>query len=138
MIYHGIDIIEIARIRRAVERWGTRFLNRVYTEGELNDCAAGGVMPHYQSLAVRWAAKEATAKALGVGLSGVAATPAFSERPGMTDIEVIREVGGKPCIRLHGAAAIAAANLGITSLALSLSHSGGNALASIVALASEG
>jgi holo-[acyl-carrier protein] synthase len=137
MIYHGIDIVEIARIRRAVERWGERFLRHVYTRGELDDCAAPGPAPRYQSLAARWAAKEAAAKALGVGLSGMAAGVSPDERPGMTDIEVVRGPDGRPSLRLHGPAAAAAATHGIADMALSMSHSGESAVASVVALGSE-
>ncbi len=135
MIYHGIDIIEIRRIRKAVERWGERFLRRVFSDTELQDCGALGSQPSYQSLAGRWAAKEAAAKALGVGLSGMSAATSLSERPGMTDIEVVREPGGRPTLRLHGPAATRATQLGITSIAVSISHSGDSALASVVALA---
>ncbi len=138
MIYHGIDIVEIARIERAVSRWGGRFLRRIYTEGELRDCEAPGPTPRYQSLAARWAAKEAASKALGVGLSGMAAGGAWSARPGMADIEVVRAADGRPSLlRLHGTAAAAATALGITQIALSMSHSGGNAVASVVALSAD-
>lgn len=134
MIYHGIDIIEIERIKRAVSRWGERFLRRVYTVGELDDCAAFSANPRYQSLAARWAAKEAVAKMLGVGLSGMAAGILPDDRPGMTDVEVVRAADGRPSLRLHGSAATVAAALGITQIALSMSHSGGSAVASVVAL----
>jgi holo-[acyl-carrier protein] synthase len=137
MIYHGIDIIEIDRIRRATGRWGERFLRRVYTASELSDCNALGPAPRYQSLAARWAAKEAVAKALGVGLSGIAAGTSPDHRPGMTDIEVVRATDGRPTLRLHGPAADAATALGISEMALSLSHSGGSAVASVVALSDE-
>ncbi|MEI7770940.1 MAG: holo-ACP synthase [Chloroflexales bacterium] len=137
MIYHGIDIIEIDRIRRATARWGERFLRRVYTAGELSDCDALGAAPRYQSLAARWAAKEAVSKALGVGLSGVAAGDSVDARPGMTDIEVVRAADGRPSLRLHGPAAAAATALGIAEMALSMSHSGGSAVASVVALGSQ-
>ena len=96
MIYHGVDIIEIDRIRKAVGRWGKRFLQRVYTIGELRDCNAFGSAPSYQSLAARWAAKEAVSKALGVGLSGIAAVSVPNRRPRMTDIEVVRDTDGRP------------------------------------------
>ncbi|EFO79816.1 holo-acyl-carrier-protein synthase [Oscillochloris trichoides DG-6] len=135
MIYHGVDLIEIRRIRRATERWGERFLRRVFTSAELHDCAALGPQPSYQSLAGRWAAKEAAAKALGIGLSGMSAAASLNERPGMTDIEVVRESDGRPSLRLHGPAAARATQLGLTSIALSISHSGEYALASVVALA---
>jgi holo-[acyl-carrier protein] synthase len=127
--------MQIGRIRRAVDRWGERFLRHVYTAGELADCAALGPAPRYESLAARWAAKEAAAKALGVGLSGLAAGPAAAGRPALTDIEVVRARDGRPTLRLHGPAAAAAAALGLSSIALSMSHSGDEALASVVALA---
>lgn len=133
MIYHGVDIIEIDRIRKAVGRWGKRFLRRVYTIGELRDCDAFGSAPRYQSLAARWAAKEAVSKALGVGLSGIAAVSVPNRRPRMTDIEVVRDTDGRPTLRLHGPADITATALGIAEMALSLSHSGGIAIASVVA-----
>ncbi len=133
MIYHGVDIIEIDRIRKAVGRWGKRFLQRVYTIGELRDCNAFGSAPSYQSLAARWAAKEAVSKALGVGLSGIAAVSVPNRRPRMTDIEVVRDTDGRPTLRLHGPADITATALGIAEMALSLSHSGGIAIASVVA-----
>ncbi|NNJ08795.1 holo-ACP synthase [Chloroflexales bacterium ZM16-3] len=138
MIYHGIDIIEIERIRRAASRWGERFLRRVYTESELCDCGFPGPAPRYQSLAARWAAKEAAAKALGVGLSGMAAGASPNDRPGMTDIEVVRAADGRPSLRLEGPAAAAAAALGIAQIALSMSHSGGSAVASVVAMSAVG
>ncbi|MEI8307592.1 MAG: holo-ACP synthase [Chloroflexales bacterium] len=134
MIYHGIDIIEIDRIKRATGRWGMRFLQRVYTIGELHDCDTSGPTPHYQSLAARWAAKEAVAKALGVGLSGIAAATTPDSRPRMCDIEVVRDADGRPTLRLHGPAAATATALGIAEMALSLSHSGGIAVASVVAI----
>lgn len=133
MLVHGIDIVEVARVRRAAERWGGRFLRRVFTPGELADCGAAGPAPRYESLAARWAAKEAAAKALGVGLSGLGAGPgAAGELLHLHEIEVARGPGGRPLLRLHGGAAAAAARLGIAELALSVSHSGGLAVASVV------
>lgn len=131
MICLGVDIIEVARVRRAAERWGSRFLQRVFTPAELADCGIGGPAPRYESLAARWAAKEAAAKALGRGLRG----PGAPQRPGFQAIEVIRDPQGRPTLRLHGAAAAAAAALGIDSLALSLSHTHDHAVASVIGLA---
>lgn len=139
MLFHGIDIIEVARVRQAAERWGERFLARVFTPGELSDCGVGGPCPRYESLAVRWAAKEALAKAFGVGLSGLGAGPRDG-RPllHLVEIEVARGPGGRPGLRLHGEAAVVAATLGVTELALSLSHSGAHAVASVVGLGGGG
>ena len=117
MLVTGVDIIEIKRIKSAVERWGCRFLRRVYTEDELTYCK--GRAP---SLAARFAAKEATMKALGTGIRGI----------GWRDIEVVRPRGKAPCLCLHGKAAQKARALGIRNLALSLSHSKDYAVASVV------
>jgi holo-[acyl-carrier protein] synthase len=129
----------VARVRRAAERWGARFLRRVFTPGELADCGVGAGEPRYQSLAARWAAKEAAAKALGAGLSGLGAGAGGLERGRsgrlhFHELEVAREPGGRPAMRLHGGAAALAAGLGIAELALSLSHSGAHAIASVVGL----
>lgn len=137
-LYHGVDIVEVARIRRAAERHGERFLRRVFTAGELADCGAGGGALRYSSLAARWAAKEAAAKALGIGLSGLGAAPADESgrpRPGLHDIEVAREPSGRPALRLYGPAAALAAELGLSTLSLSLSHTAEYAVASVVGLA---
>lgn len=127
MIYHGVDIIEIARLRRAVERWGERFLCRVFTPGELADCGVTAGAPRFESLAARWAAKEAAAKALGLGLGGLAS--GAGRYLGWHEIEVVRGLAGRPLLRLHGAAA--AATVG-AELALSLSHTRNHAIASVV------
>jgi holo-[acyl-carrier protein] synthase len=117
MLVTGVDIIEIRRIERAVSRWGTRFLNRIYTKKEQAYCR--GRVP---SLAARFAAKEATMKALGTGIRGI----------GWREIEVVREHGRPPTLCLHGKAARKSHALGIKGLALSLSHSKDYAVASVV------
>lgn len=138
MLTTGIDIIEIPRVQQAVERWGRRFLQRVYTAGELADCGfATGAGGSYASLAARWAAKEAAAKALGVGLRGLGgAAPALAalHSVGWTEIEVVRGTLGRPTLRLHGSAAGVATALGLAEFALSLSHARAYAVASVVAL----
>jgi holo-[acyl-carrier protein] synthase len=134
MLLHGIDIIEIARVEKALARWGERFARRVFTPGELADCGD----PHgYRaaSLAARWAAKEAAAKALGIGLRGLAARRSDDTqliRAGLHEIEVRRGQHGQPELLLHGVAAARAVALGMRSLALSLSHERAYALASVV------
>ena len=135
MLYTGIDLIEIARVERAAQRWGERFLQRVFAPAELADCglvAGKGTGPRWASLAARWAAKEATAKALGVGLRGLAA--GHSLGVGLRDVEVRRAEGGRPVLLLHGAARARATALGIDELAVSLSHSGAYAVANVVGL----
>jgi len=128
MILHGIDMIEIARIQQAVARFGERFLARVYTPSELD---------HYrhrpQSLAARWAAKEAAAKLLGVGVRGIGAGQ-NSRAVHLIEIEVLSDTHGRPVITLHGTAAHYANQLQITSLAVSLSHTRDLAIASVVGL----
>ena len=118
MFATGVDIIEIQRIKGVLERWGTRFLSRVYTEGEIAYCRGRA-----QNLAVRFAAKEATMKALRTGLRGV----------GWKDIEVVRSEGGAPSIRLQNRALLRAEKLGVKELALSLSHSRDYAVAFVMA-----
>ena len=113
----GVDIIEIGRIAKAVERWGQRFLGRTYTDGELAYCR--GRAPQ---LASRFAAKEAMMKALGTGRRGV----------DWKEIEVVRQRGGAPTIQLHGRALGVAMRLGVSQTALSLSHSHEYAVASVV------
>ncbi len=130
MLYTGVDIIEIERMERAVTRWGTRLVERVFTPGEQRDCA--GRVP---SLAARWAAKEAAAKALGVGLVGLGLTPQPVEERAvkLQEIEVQRARTGQPLLVLHGGAAQRAAALGWRSVSLSLSHSRDYAVAFVVA-----
>ena len=85
----GVDLVEVGRIRRACDRWGERFLRRVFTAGERAYCMRK-VHPE-QSLAARFAAKEAVLKAIGTGLSGGIR---------WTDVEVTKDRSGKPGVRL--------------------------------------
>ena len=118
MLVSGVDIIEIHRIKGVASRYGLRFLRRIYTDGEIAYCR--GRAPQ---LASRFAAKEATMKALGTGVRGVR----------WRDIEVVRKRGQAPTILLHGTARARAERLGIQHLALSLSHSQEYAVAFVVA-----
>ena len=117
MLVTGVDIIEIHRVGRVAERYGPRFFRRIYTDGELAYCR--GRAPQ---LASRFAAKEATMKALGTGNRGV----------GWKDIEVVRHESGAPSIKLHGRAERRAQRLGVQEVALSLSHSREYAVAFVV------
>lgn len=121
----GADIIEIDRVRRAVERNGRRFLERVYTRAEIEYCGAG--KGQYASLAARFAAKEAVLKALGSGLRECR----------WVEVEVGRHDWGQPVVLLHGAAAGIAARKGVTEVLLSLSHSREHAVAFAVATGEE-
>jgi holo-[acyl-carrier protein] synthase len=115
--YIGTDIIEIDRIKLAIDRWGDRFLHRVYTEPELKLC---GHRPHV--LAAHFASKEAVMKVLGTGARGV----------GWRDIETIAHPDGKPLIRLYGRALSEAGKLGIKEIDVSLAHSKDYAVASAI------
>lgn len=119
MLRTGVDLIEIERLQGAIQRHGQRFLQRVFTVGEL---AEVGEQP--ASLAGRFAAKEAVAKALGCGIGDV----------GWLEIEVRRGGRGQPELQLHGAAAQRAAELGLLTWSLSLSHTATHAIAFVVAL----
>lgn len=118
----GVDLVEIERIRVAIARHGQRFLHRVYTETERTQC--GGKI---ESLAARFAAKEAVSKALGTGIWRHGVT--------WTDIEVKRNPAtGAPMLHLHNAAVDAADHAQLTQWSISLSHSRTQAIAFAVAL----
>ena len=114
----GIDIIEIVRVQRVLERHGDRFLTRVYTPRERERY---GGRPH--ELAARFAAKEATMKALGTGVRGVR----------WRDIEVLPNRRGKPILILHETALRRADLLGLRHWTISLTHSRGDAMAIVIA-----
>ena len=116
----GIDIIEIARIQRTLDDFGERFLRRVYTERERERYRG-----RTNELAARFAAKEATSKALGTGIIGIR----------WREMEVLPNRRGKPVLILHGRAAERARQLGLTDFSLSLTHSRTDAMAFIVAVA---
>src|SRR4051794_11806420 len=118
----GIDITEVARIAASIERFGERFLNRVYTPNEIAYCRSKRLSAN-QSFAARFAAKEAAMKAIGTGL-----------RRGVTwhDVEVSREPGGRPTVVFHGQAKAFAENLGMKRVALSLTHTADQAMAQVI------
>ncbi len=118
MLRTGVDIIEVERVRQAVERHGQRFTQRIFTAAEWARCAGS-----YPALAARFAAKEAAAKALGTGIRDVR----------WTDFEVVNGELDRPELALHGAAAELAASLGLTEWAISLSHTREHAVAVVVA-----
>lgn len=118
----GVDLVDVERIAQAVARHGDRFLQRVFTPGEIAYCDSSAA--HRASrLAARFAAKEAALKALGIGLREVK----------WTDMEVTRDEQGKPSLRLSGRLAEIAAHRGVTRLHLSLSHTKQYAIAQVVA-----
>lgn len=113
----GVDVIEIARIQRTYTDFGERFLHRVFTERE-RDRYRGRV----NELAARFAAKEATSKALGTGIIGIR----------WRDMEVLPNRRGKPVLILHGQAAARARALNLTDFSVSLTHTRTDAMAFVV------
>jgi holo-[acyl-carrier protein] synthase len=110
----GIDIIKVERIRATLERFGPRFADRVLTPAEQRY-----VRDRPETMAGRWAAKEAVSKVLGLGVRGI----------GWRDIEVERLPTGQPAVRLHGRAAARAEQLGMGRIALSITHESDYAVA---------
>lgn len=117
----GIDIIETARIRRAIERYGRRFLERVYTPGEI--AYAARKRNAAERFAARFAAKEAGMKAIGTG---------WRRGVRWRDFEVVNLGSGKPELRLHGRAAEIAHGLGVRRAALSITHTKDSAIAFVI------
>ena len=117
----GIDLIGISRVRRTLDRFGERFLRRVYTEGERAYCFRKA--DPCPSLAARFAAKEAAMKALGTGVSrGVY----------FRNVEVTRAPGEPPRVVFYGKAKKRAESLGATGAVLSVTHDGDVAAAVVV------
>lgn len=115
----GVDLIDLDRVERSLERFGERFYKRFFTPAERAFCEG-----RIERLAARIAAKEAVAKALGTGIGDVS----------WVEIEVERDVRGRPALKLHGQAAILAEQLGLETWDLSISHTSTQAIAFVVAL----
>lgn len=117
----GTDLAEVDRIREAIERYGDRFLARVFTGTEI--AYASRKANRDERLAARFAAKEAGMKALGTGWRG-----------GVTwkDFEVVNLPSGRPTLRLHGVAAEIAARIGVKSIQLSMTHTARDAMAFVL------
>jgi holo-[acyl-carrier protein] synthase len=114
----GVDMIEIERLRETMERRGEQFMARIFTPAEQAECGS-----NFQSLAARFAAKEAVSKALGTGIGDV----------GWQDIEILRAESGAPVLTLHGPARQLAAEMGLSNWSISLSHTRKHAVAMVVA-----
>ena len=114
MIYIGVDIIEIDRISKAIEEWGDKFLTRVFTPTEL-----ANYRKNHESLAARFAAKEAIYKSLGKRDTGIS----------WQEIEVLSESSGVPTVNLRGKALEVARSLEVKEIKVSLAHSGTCAVA---------
>src|SRR4051812_42144135 len=117
----GIDIAEVPRIRQSIERFGDRFLQRIYTPGEIRYCDSKA--NRFERYAARFAAKEAGMKALGTG---------WNHGVRWRDCEVTRTPGGRPTMAFHGKAAEFAAKLGAKNVVLSLSHTAEQAIAQVI------
>lgn len=123
IIGHGIDLVDIGEMRRWIEDPRDPLIPRCFVQAELHEI--GNTVDRIERLAGRFAAKEAVLKALGTGFgAGVA----------FTDVMILRAPGAAPEIQLSGGAAKAAAALGVTAWRLSISHTGGLAIASVLAL----
>jgi holo-[acyl-carrier protein] synthase len=120
LIGTGVDLIEVERIAHSIERFGDRFLRRVYTDHEIAYCRRRRASA--ESFAARFAAKEAGAKALGTGISrGVT----------WNEFQVARNPGGRPVLELRGRAALLARELGVRTISLSLTHTASLAMATV-------
>lgn len=118
----GVDIVEIARIRKSLENHSPRFEARIFTSGETDYCQNKAEPAIH--FAARFAAKEAVMKCLGTGMDqGIA----------FKDIEVIRETSGKPRIRMHGKGKELSRELGIKAIHISISHDKKYAVAQAIA-----
>jgi holo-[acyl-carrier protein] synthase len=117
----GIDIAQVPRIAESIQRFGDRFLRRVFTEAEILYCESKA--NRIERYAARFAAKEAAMKALGTG---------WNHGVRWRDIEVCRQPGRRPTIKFHGKAAEVADGLNTKNVALSLSHTPEQAIAQVI------
>jgi len=117
----GVDLCEVPRIESAIARHGRRFIERVFTEREIE--YAESKANRYERYAARFAAKEAGMKALGTGWRGGIA---------WRDFEVANLSSGRPTLRFHGKAAELAEKMGVHNIALSLTHTAAQALAMVI------
>ncbi len=117
----GVDLAEVDRIRESVERFGEKFLKRIYTEREI--AYVERKANKYERYAARFAAKEAGMKAIGTG---------WRKGVRWQDFEVVNLPSGRPALMLHGVAAEFAARLGVTNIQLSLTHTSRSGLAYVI------
>jgi len=126
-IFLGTDICEINRIGETYEKYGKRFLDKVFTQSEIDYCVQKiKLIP--QRLAVRFATKEAAAKALRVGINKIG----WNKGVDWKDVEVLRDEYGAVNIKLYGKAKELEKKLGITNWAVSVSHSKDNAVSTVI------
>lgn len=117
----GVDLAEVPRIRASIERFGARFVDRIFTPAEI--AYVERKANRYERYAARFAAKEAGMKAIGTGW-----------KRGVTwqDFEVANLPSGKPTLRLHGVAGVIAARLGVRNISLSLTHTAELGMAHVI------
>jgi holo-[acyl-carrier protein] synthase len=122
-IESGIDLIEVNRIKKAIERWPDKFINRIFTKGEIEYSSKKKLK--YEHLAARFATKEAVLKAFGQGKKRYVR---------WKDIEVSKLTSGKPSIKIHGFIKTVKENSNIKDISISMSHTEHYAIASCVLL----
>ena len=125
VIAHGVDLVEVERIKRSLDEHGERFVMRCFTNAEADYCRSARPPRDIERFAARFAAKEAALKALGTG---------WADGIAWTDAEVVLAPSGAPSVRLVGKAEKLAQELGITEMLISLSHTSTNAMASVIAV----
>ncbi len=116
----GIDIIEVERIKRIIKKWQGNFLNKIFTQKEINYCEKS--KNYDQHFAARFAAKEAVVKMLGTGFQNIS----------WKEIEIINNKKGKPQVNLYKKAKKHADNSGINIIHISLSHQKEYAIAEVI------
>jgi holo-[acyl-carrier protein] synthase len=117
----GIDVVEVPRVAAAIERFGERFIRRIFTEAEIRYCESKA--NRVERYAARFAAKEAGMKALGTG---------WNHGVRWRDVEVRRQPGHRPTLVFHGKAGEFAARMGVANVALSLTHTTSQAIAQVI------
>ena len=117
----GLDVAEVSRIQQAIERYGRRFIERIYTPAEI--AYVERKANRMERYAGRFAAKEAAMKAIGTG---------WRRRVRWRDFEVANLPSGKPTLRLHGEAGRIAKGLGVTSISLSMTHTASQGVAFVI------
>ena len=117
----GVDITEVPRIAAAIERFGDRFLHRIFTDAEIRYCESK--QNRVERYAARFAAKEAALKAIGTG---------WRRGVSWREVEVTREPSGRPTMAFHGVAGEFAARLGVKRSHVSLSHTVEHAIAQVI------
>ncbi|MEE3001488.1 MAG: holo-ACP synthase [Planctomycetota bacterium] len=123
VVAHGVDLVEVARIERMIDQHGDRFLDRVFTAGERSyaDAAGPGRSERY---AARFACKEAVFKVLGTG---------WGEGVSWSEVDVLKDARGCPSIKVHGVVSDKALSMGIQNWLVSITHTQGQAMASVIA-----